>query len=301
MSWFSDLLGFGGDGSGEGDAPDTIRRTTPIPVKLPDYPETDLARQNWSSKLQEWGTQPGYGAIQPNWNDIWNNARQKVQRYYGGGPEGPGLDSRVKSNLAARGMSENPAAETMIQRSGFQQGNQLQDIAVQMAMQEALLGEQGRQTWLGSVTNLANLRPQYAIGSETTVTNPKKSTAGGIGDILTTVLSGGLSGGGNDSEWLNQILSMTDGTGNMGGAGGSNQDFLSGIMNMFGGGSDSGSSDIGSLMSIFGGDGSSQGGMFQDENSWWGDILKLAAAAGGTAMGGPMGGQAGYAGADMLV
>jgi hypothetical protein len=292
MGWFGDLFGFGGDG---GDSrPEGTITSTPKPVQLPDYPEATAARENWGSTLKEWQTQPGYGAIQPNWNDIWDNARQRVQRYFMGGPEGPGLNAQVKANSARRGVAENPAGDTMLQRSGFQQGNTLQDIAVKMAMQEADLGESGRKTWLGSLQQLAGLKPAFAMGNEAKSSTPIPSLMQGIGDTLSSI-GGNVAGTGSTGfDWLDSIL-------------GSGGDMFGG---MFGeGSSDANSpmgqqSGIGDLSSMFGGGGgggSSQGGAFTEEDSWWGDLIKMAAQAVGTYYGGPAGGAAAGSGADALV
>lgn len=242
MSWFGDLFGFGGNGNEQ--RTDSVQTTNPVmPLQLPDYPEATGARQDWFKTLQDWGTQPGYGAIQPDWNDIWNNARGKVQRYFQGGPEGPGLNAQIKSSLARRGMSENPANETLLQRSGFQQGNVLQDTANTQATQQAALSEQGRRDWLQSIQQLAGLKPAFTGGgATTTASHPIPSTTQGVGDILTSVLSGG--GNPASGNGINELLSI------FGGAAG--------------GGGDTGIGDINGIGSGGGGGG---GGLFGYTNS----------------------------------
>lgn len=171
----------GGDGGGDGMS--LTGYTVPVPVKLPDYPEAEGARTNWWDTLQKWSTQPGYGAIQPNWNTIWTNAADKVRRYFTGGPEGPGAISAVKANLAARGASEDPAAEASLSRLGMQQGNLLNDMATSMATKEADISEKGRYGWLASLQDLAGLKPAYAIGTEVygnAPMDPVATTAGSL-------------------------------------------------------------------------------------------------------------------------
>ncbi len=187
-NFFSDLFGGGGQ--------NYTTTTNSPPVQLPDYAESSAARGTWGDTLKNWSTQPGYGAIQPNWDSIWQNAAGKVHRYFNGGPEGPGLIAGVKSNLAARGMSEQPAAETEISKLGMQEGNQLQDLATQQATQQAQMSEQGRNTWLNSIMQLAGLKPQFVQPSTTGVSNLNSPSGvpGAAGSFLGSQLAPSASG-----------------------------------------------------------------------------------------------------------
>ena len=216
-----------GGGGGSQDL-DWLRKITENfePRRLADYPETDTARGQWGSKLTEWGGQPGYGAISPNFADIWENVSKKVRQYYWGGPMEPGLVSKVKSNLAQRGMSEQPAAEDLIARMGAQEGQQLQDIAVQMAMEEANLAEKGRQKWLASTQDLANLKPSYWYPGEVTTQKQPSQQASETSQ--------------DESSLLGYILNYLGGS--MGSQGGTTQgsantdsggDLLSSLMKLF--------------------------------------------------------------------
>lgn len=173
----SSVLCFGGGGEDGGGGGETTKNDI---QQLPDYPEATGARQNWWEVLQQWGKQPGYGAIAPNWNDIWNQASGRVNRFFAGGPEGPGLNARVSSGLARRGMSEQPAADVLKQRTGFAEGNLLKDLAVTQATNEAAFGEQGRQTWLSSLMSLAGQKPQFQSFGSTAL---KSGAVGGGADI----------------------------------------------------------------------------------------------------------------------
>jgi len=178
------------------------------PRIAPEYAESKQARGDWADKLGEWGDQPGYGAVQPNWEDLWSNARGKVRQFYGGGPEGGGAVARMKSDAARRGMGDQPATSRGIARLGMKEGQQMQDIAVEQAFKEAMLGEQGRQTWLGSMQNLAGQKPTLWNPGGTNVT----TTGGGEGwDVLGAALGMAVSagtggkadgaGGGGMSDW----------------------------------------------------------------------------------------------------
>lgn len=202
---------FGGGGKQDSQ---TTNAAMP-PIRLPDYAESEGARGKWWETLQSWGPQNGYGAIAPDWNSIWENARAKVQRHFMGGPEGPGAIAGVRSSLARRGMSENPASEAATSRLSMAHGNILSDMAVKQAIEEAQFGEKGRTTWLSSLQNLSGLKPSYMSGGtkQTTEYRQPDPMAQGIQDLL-----------------VNQ-------------AGGGEMD-IAGLMNMFGGGEDSGIGDV---------------------------------------------------------
>jgi len=203
------MFGFLGDLFGGGNKKSkTVSEALP-PIRLEDYAESNDARKMWADKLKLWSNEPGYGAIAPEWGDIWENARQKVQRYYMGGPEGPGAVAGVRSNLARRGMSENPAAETQISRMGMHQGNTLADIAVKQAIEQAAFGEKGRQTWLASTQNLAGLKPSYMSGGTVTERSSAPQSGGGwdiLGQLGANEIMGGDGGGGMDD--IGGLLSM---------------------------------------------------------------------------------------------
>ncbi len=206
MSFFSDLFG--------GSKTKSSQTTKNDWQVAPEYSEATGARASWWDALQKWGKQPGYGAIAPDWNSIWDNSRQKVQRYFGGGPEGPGLNATVKAGLARRGVSEQPAADSLMQRSGFQQGNQLQDMAVQQAIQEAQFGEKGRQDWIGQLMQLAGLKPQMLNAGSTS--EGTQSTSGGEGwDLLGNIagLGVGMWGMNQQNKTLDKLLSQNSGGG----------------------------------------------------------------------------------------
>ena len=209
FDWIADIFG----GSDNGDKQTTTQNDYQM---APEYSEATGARASWWDTLQKWGSEPGYGAIQPNWNDIWSNASQKVQRYFNGGPEGPGVNAKIKSRSAARGVGDQAAGDAMLQRSGFQQGNMLQDIAVQQAMEEARLGEQGRNNWMTSLMGLAGQKPQMLnMGTTSTTEYAKPGLLTGAGNAA---LSSGGSGG--IMDMLNPIMGMFG----MGGQNGATED-----------------------------------------------------------------------------
>lgn len=284
MGFWTDFLGFGGSGN-DGNSGNVQQVRNLKPEILPTYPEAEGARGTWWDTLKQWQSQPGYGAIQPNWNDIWENARQKIQRYFHGGPEGPGVISNVKSNLAQRGMSDNPASENLIGRLGMQESNQLQDIAVKMAMEEAMLGEQGREKWLNSIQNLASLKPTYwwNPGSDTISYNTSPSLGAGMGDIFGALGGNVLSGGGSGFDWLDNLLGINNN--------GNGIDTILG--EVFNSSKDTG---IGDIASLFGGSDANN-----NDDDWWQELVKLIGSSAGAYFGGPAGAQAGYSAVDTFI
>lgn len=144
------------------EAPEAKFRAGPKPEQYPEFPEAKQAREAWMGSLQEWGEQPGYGAIGPDWGDIWERSKKRVSEYYWGGPGGqPGLAGKVRGSAARRGVSQSPALETELSRMGMQEAGQLRDISIEQAIQEAVFGEQGRQSWLQNLQAMTGVRPRY--------------------------------------------------------------------------------------------------------------------------------------------
>jgi hypothetical protein len=141
--------------------------STYTPTQLPDYPEATQSRQNLSSTLQQWSTQPGYGAIQPDWNDIWNKASQKIQQYYGGTAMNPGVMDTINASVARRNMQDSPAGSVLQGRMLAEEGGQLSDLAGQQSLAQAQISQQGQQTWLNAMMNLAGMKPSYGGGTTT--------------------------------------------------------------------------------------------------------------------------------------
>lgn len=123
-----------------------------------EFPEAEGARGEWWNRLQEWGEQPGYGAISPEWGDIWERAKGKIDRYYWGGPGETGQAGKIRASAARRNVAQGPQVEAELTKMGQQQGLQLGDLATGMATQEAEFGERGRMNWLQSLQSLSGLQ-----------------------------------------------------------------------------------------------------------------------------------------------
>lgn len=165
-------------------------------LQNPEYPHSQDARDLWWNKLQTWGNDPNYGAISPDWDNIWNTVQNRVKQYYEGGPLNPGVKDRLRSSLARRGMSENPASDYLMAQTDAQQSGELNDLATQQAMAKVNLANSGRETWLNSLQNFQAQRP--AGEWQTTVSSKNPWLDWGVntaGNVATAYATGGIANG----------------------------------------------------------------------------------------------------------
>ena len=212
MGFFSDLFGGGEKETKQETRQDTKQDTRQDTtrdysydfLRSPEFAETAGARGSWFDKLTQWGQQPGYGAIAPNWGDIWDTAQKRIKQYYWGGPGGqPGIADKVRASAARRGVSDSPALETELTGMGYQEAGDMGNLATQMATKEAEFGEQGRQNWLQSLMQMAGLKVpgQWSqtgvtgtdIGTSTGTSTQTEDQGSPFAKLLGTVLGGGLS------------------------------------------------------------------------------------------------------------
>lgn len=128
-------------------------------LQNPEYKNSQDARDLWWQKLQDWGKDPNYGAISPDWNNIWDQTQKQVRDYYNGTALTPGVQNRVTSALARRGMSENPASDFLHAQVGAAESRNLGDLSAQQDIVENAFSEQGRNTWLNSLANFQAQKP----------------------------------------------------------------------------------------------------------------------------------------------
>lgn len=155
-------------------------------LENPEYPHSQDARDLWWGKLQKWGDDPNYGAIAPDWNDIWEQTQQKVRQYYNGGPMTPGVQDRVNSSLARRGMSENPASDFLHAQVGAQEAQDLGSLSAQKNIAQNQFAETGRQNWLESLQNFQAQRPagQWNVTTTPPQSNPWIDFVGNTGSAV---------------------------------------------------------------------------------------------------------------------
>jgi len=208
------LVGSSAIGAFGGGGDDSISKDISY-KELPGYEESDEAREAMSGKLQDWGGQEGYGAIAPNWDEIWESAKGKVGRYYWGDVGGTGLAGKVKAGAARRGVSESPAIDTLLTQMGQQEGQQLGDMATEQATQKLAFGEQGRQNWYSQMQNMANMKPAYASsGSITTGSGGDTSTSELMGNLGSSMVGLGMQTGQN--QWMQNYMQEMLGNSNLG-------------------------------------------------------------------------------------
>lgn len=180
--------------------------------QLPDYAEAEGARGDWWTKLQDWGKQPNYGAISPEWDEVWNLAKKKINQYYWGGIGDTGLAGKIKSSAAKRNVSQSPALENQLAMLGMSEAGQLGDLASQEAINKAQFGETSRQNWLTSLQNLAGQKPSFVTG-----TGAVQGSTAGTGDIISSLLSGvggiatNLAKGKQEEDFLTKLLKGLEG------------------------------------------------------------------------------------------
>lgn len=163
----------------------------------PEYPHSQDSRDLWWQKLQDWGKDPNYGAIAPDWNDIWHQTQQKVKGYYNGTAMAPGVQDRVNSSLARRGMSENPASDFLHAQVGAQESQDLGNLSAQQNIAQNQFAEQGRNDWLSS---LQNFQAQKPAGQWSSQQNPNNQRM--VGDSISKI--GGAIGSAGMSAYGNQ-------------------------------------------------------------------------------------------------
>lgn len=204
------LFGSDEEQTGRQESTQTTTQAPPQFAQAPEYSEATGARATWWEKLQQWGGQPGYGAIAPDWGDIWNKAQARVNRFYWGGPaEGGGLAGKVRASAAARNVSQSPALEENIRQMGMGQGLQLGEMATEQAKTEAAFGETGRQNWLNSLMALTQMKPQVASYTPSTTTTGTQMTYAPSQGMISPLMgmAGSLIGQNMQQNWLTSLMS----------------------------------------------------------------------------------------------
>jgi len=196
------LLG-GGALAGIGSAVTKKDKVDNTFLQNPEYKEAEGARASWWDTLQKWGQDPNYGAISPDWDNIWNTVQRQVKEYYSGGPLTTGIRDKLKASVARRNMGDQPAADYLSMASYADEANKMKDIATAQGVQKSELSEQGRRDWLTSLMNLSQQKPE---GQWDQITTSNKTS-----DILGS-LSEGLGGMGSaavnyglNKDWLKTL------------------------------------------------------------------------------------------------
>lgn len=185
--------------------------------QAPESPEAVGARELLWKDLQGQNADNNYGAISPDWADIWQNAQDKVRQYYWGSPTQMGVAGKVKASAAKRGVSDSPALDANLTAMGAEEGNQIKDISTQMGVQKTNLTESARKSWLSNLLGLTGSSPnsQYIQGTGYSPWSDIGKMVSGVGASV-----GGLMAQGQQNDWLKslynnpqtmQAMSLTNG------------------------------------------------------------------------------------------
>ena len=206
MSFWSKLGGgllFGGLGAAIGGAATKDDKVENQWLQNPEYPEAEEARSSWWETLQQWGEDPNYGAISPDWDNIWETVQRQVKEYYGGGPLSTGMRDKLKANVARRNMGDQPASDYLMMASRADEANKMKDIATSQGTKKAELSEQGRRTWLSSMSDLSKQKPE-GEWLTTVKSNKTSDILGSVGESLGGLGSAAVNYG-VTSDWLDTL------------------------------------------------------------------------------------------------
>ena len=184
--------------------------------QLPDYETSTGAREKWWETIQGYNAENNYGAMSPDWADVWDRAKTKVKNYYWGTATSPGLINKVKSSTSGRGVAESPAREDLIARMGIDEAGMLKDTAQQQAVSEAQFGENARMNWLQQMQGLSNQKPSYM----TNVGGVPGQGGAGMGDVIGSGLgmASNLISKKADQAWYEKMMKEYGGGANLGSA-----------------------------------------------------------------------------------
>lgn len=124
----------------------------------PSYAAGQTAQTDWLNQLTSDQNDPtgNFGAISPDWNDIWQQTQQQVQNYYSGTATNPGVNDQINASFAQRGMSGDPAASFLQAQSGANEAQQLGNLSAQQNIAKNEFAQQGKQNWYSNINNFQN-------------------------------------------------------------------------------------------------------------------------------------------------
>lgn len=170
----------------------------------PNYQAGQDSTQEWLKQLQSDQSDPNWGAISPDWNDIWQQTQQQVNNYYNGTATSPGVNDQIKASFAQRGMSGDPAASYLMSASGANQASDLTNLAAQQNISKQTFANAGKTQWLNSIQNFQNQTANGPSGGNWggQVISPTSSQqiAQMIGTAGSGLASAGIQNQGNQAQ-----------------------------------------------------------------------------------------------------
>lgn len=186
-------------------APGIAQKYTPGP-----YAEQGKTAVNdWLGQLTKDQNDPNWGAISPDWNDIWQQTQQHVNNYYNGTATSPGVNDQIKASFAQRGMSGDPAASYLTAASGADQAQQLGNLEAQQNVAKQTFANTGKNNWMANIASFQHeTAPQQGAWSNSV---PYATSGQQIGNAIGSAGSGLASYGiqqqsnQNQLNWLQQM------------------------------------------------------------------------------------------------
>lgn len=194
-AFFDNMFGWGNNS--DEDESNQTQWKEPTWYQTPDYTEASGARGQWWDTLQNWLKSGSYGANMPNFDAVYDNAKNRINQYYWGGPSGGGLIDKIRAGAARRGVAESPAVDVLTQRAGAEQANKLADVSANLDLTKANTVENARMNWLNSVMALSQLKPSGTWSTGTPYTNPEPT------DYIPTLIGSGVDLMGNYMQGQN--------------------------------------------------------------------------------------------------
>ncbi len=184
--------------------------------KGPDYEQGQTATNDWLNQITADQNDPtgNFGAISPDWNDIWDQTQKQVQQYYNGTATSPGVNDQIKASFAQRGMSGDPAAAYLQAASGANQASQLSTLGAEQNIARQQFANQGKSQWLNSVQAFQNQVANGPTGGASSITTAPTTTQQ-IGNAIGAAGSGFASAaiqGAGQSNQLAYLQSLMNGS-----------------------------------------------------------------------------------------
>ena len=175
---------------------------------------TQQSNENlWANQLSQMAGEPDYGAIQPDWNDIWNQTQQQVQNYFSGTATQPGVNDQISASFAQRGMSGDPAASYLTAASGANEAQDLGNLSAQQNIAQNQFGLEGQQQYLNSMAQFQQaINPTAGNWSGAVVTpTTGQQIAQTVGNVASAGTTAAVGAANNNAQmaYLQNILNPT--------------------------------------------------------------------------------------------
>lgn len=181
--------------------------------KGPDFQQGQTATNDWLNQLTQDQADPtgNFGAISPDWSDIWQQTQKQVQQYFNGTATNPGVNDQIKSSFAQRGMSADPAASFLSSMSGANEASMLNNLSAQQNIAKQQFANEGKTQWLNSIQNFQNQvanGPTGGASSIQTTPTPAQQFGNAFGAAGSAIGTAGAQayGQGQQLSYLDSIL-----------------------------------------------------------------------------------------------